>query len=215
MDTPIEIIEKRWDDHARSYDDANQSYAGDAWMDVLDSHLPKDKNSTIVDVGTGTGFLSLYVARLGYRCYGVDMSEGMLAIARERADTAGMNLKLVRAVSEHLPFENESVDVVVNRWLLWTLLEPQLSLREWMRVLKRGGTLLCFCTVAIRDDAQDHRHYSDEIEAMLPLKNASADTLVETLEISGLADVEAIACPRLLAHDPDANQWYLIKGKKK
>ena len=103
----------------------------------------------------------------------------------------------------------------MNRWLLWTLLEPQLSLREWIRVLKRGGILLCFCTVAVRGDAKDHRHYADEIEAMLPLKNASTDTLVGALETSGFVDVQAIVCPQLLAHDPDGNQWYLIKGKKK
>jgi hypothetical protein len=50
---------------------------------------------------------------------------------------------------------------------------------------------------------------------MLPLKNASTDILMGALETSGFVDVQAIACPQLVAHDPDVNQWYLIKGKKK
>ena len=216
MNTALGVIRKRWDDHAQSYDDLNQQYSGREWMKVLKTYLGQNEDIDVVDVGGGTGFLSLYAAGLSYkRCHCVDLSAGMLAIAQKHAGQNNLSINIICSTAENLPFPDNSVDAVINRWLLWTLLEPQVSLKEWRRVLKPNGRLLCFCTVGENEkDAPQSDHYTKEVEDILPLKYAVKETLIRVLQEAGFADVEGIACPQLLSHDPQRLTWYLIKGRK-
>ncbi len=58
-------------------------------------HCPRP--GRLVDLGCGTGRLLLALARRGYRVTGVDLSDEMLAVAREKAEAAGLSVDLVRA----------------------------------------------------------------------------------------------------------------------
>src|SRR5690242_12368219 len=51
----------------------------------------------LIDLGCGTGRLSATLAREGYRCLAVDLSEEMLAVAGEKAQTAGVHFDRLRA----------------------------------------------------------------------------------------------------------------------
>jgi ubiquinone/menaquinone biosynthesis C-methylase UbiE len=216
LNQAIQVIEQRWNTHAHSYDNANLEYAGTAWMKVLEEQLPKDKSINIADVGAGTGFLALYAANLGYgACHCVDISAEMLKLAKEHAEEAKVELNYIQGPAEELTFEDNSVDVVMNRWLLWTLLDPLNSLSEWRRVLKTKGILLCFCTVSNKAASYaENAHYPEEVEAQLPLKNASKEQLIEALIQGGFEDVEAIAYPELFCSNPKQTTWYLIRGRK-
>ena len=109
-----------------------------AWKTYLHNEF-KDEKLRILDVGTGTGFLSISLAELGHQVVGIDLSEGMISFAKKVADERGLNIDLVVGDAESLDFDNDYFDVVVSRWVLWTLLDPEKAISEWMRVLKPGG----------------------------------------------------------------------------
>ena len=98
-----------------------------------------DTKLKILDVGTGTGFLSISLAELGHEVVGIDLAEGMISTARKIANERGLDIDLVMGDAESLDFVDESFDAVVSRWVLWTLPHPEKAICEWMRVLRPGG----------------------------------------------------------------------------
>jgi len=138
-------IRNRWDLSSRDYD----TYEGhgiksqeerNAWQKVLYEAFSED-NLDILDVGCGTGELSMILAKMGHNVIGVDLSEKMLAIAIEKARSSQLKAKFLVGDAENLKFEDEYFDVVMSRHLLWTLPSPEMAFGEWKRVLKDGGYL--------------------------------------------------------------------------
>src|SRR5208282_5278982 len=74
----------------------------------------------VIDIATGSGEPALTAARVvgqSGRVVAVDMSAGMLAIARDRIDAAGLhNVELVESDAESLSLEEHSFDAAVCRW---------------------------------------------------------------------------------------------------
>jgi len=141
-----DAIRKCWDQSSVWYDSCSGHGIGTgeeniAWKQELGRNLP-GPSLTVLDVGCGTGAMGLLFAGMGHRVTGLDLSEGMLAKAREKADAQKCSMELRTGDAEHLPFDNESFDVVVNRHLVWTLPHPEIALEEWHRVLKKGGVVL-------------------------------------------------------------------------
>jgi ubiquinone/menaquinone biosynthesis C-methylase UbiE len=139
-------VRKSWDQSSDRYDSCSGHGIGTteekaAWMQELDRHLPGTPLK-VLDVGCGTGAMGLLFAGMGHQVTGVDLSEGMMAKAREKACAQKLSIELKTGDAEHLPFNDGSFDVVVNRHLLWTLPHPQIALKEWNRVLKNGGVVL-------------------------------------------------------------------------
>lgn len=109
-----------------------------AWKRFFSNEFGEEKLK-ILDVGTGTGFLSLSLAELGHEVVGIDLAEGMISTARKIAKKRGFDLDLITGDAESLDFVDESFDAVVSRWVLWTLPHPEKAISEWMRVLRPGG----------------------------------------------------------------------------
>jgi SAM-dependent methyltransferase len=95
----------------------------------------------VLDVGAGTGFLSLAAARLGHRVTAVDLSGGMLARLREHAARDGLEVETVEGTAETPPAG--PFDAVVERHLLWTLPDPGAALAAW-RAAAPDGRLVLF-----------------------------------------------------------------------
>ncbi len=112
-----------------------------AWKRELNRNLPEPPLK-VLDVGCGTGAMGLLFAEMGHQVTGIDLSQAMLAKAREKAYAQKISIDLRTGDAEHLPFNDGSFDVVVNRHLVWTLPHPEIALREWHRVLKNGGVVL-------------------------------------------------------------------------
>ncbi len=103
--------------------------------------LPRD--ITVLDVGTGTGFMLLGIAPRVRRFIGVDASEAMLAQARASLAAAGFPDADLRVGSmESLPVEAASVDVVLANMALHHAHDPRRALREMARVLVPGGKVV-------------------------------------------------------------------------
>ena len=94
----------------------------------------------VVDVATGTGLVLRAIAARhpAARLVGVDLSPGMLAVARAALPQA----HLVQADAAALPVGVGSVDLVTCVTALHLLTEPELALDEWTRVLRTGGRLV-------------------------------------------------------------------------
>lgn len=81
---------------------------------VLLEFLGDVRGRTIVDVGTGTGRAALSLAARGARVRGLDASAEMLAVARRRADAAGLDVEFTTGDAHALPLETASTDVAVS-----------------------------------------------------------------------------------------------------
>jgi ubiquinone/menaquinone biosynthesis C-methylase UbiE len=113
-----------------------------AWDRVLDLLLPKRGALDALDIGCGTGFLSLELAARGHRVTGVDFAPAMLALARQKAAERGAAIRFEEADAEQLPFAAASFDLAISRHLLWTLPHPEAAIDEWIRILRPGGRLV-------------------------------------------------------------------------
>ena len=98
----------------------------------------------VLDMGCGPGFFSIILARAGYSVTAGDYTPAMLDEARANAQAEGVEdiIGFTRMDAEALEVANDTFDVVVSRYLTWTLPHPERAYAEWLRVLKPGGLLL-------------------------------------------------------------------------
>jgi SAM-dependent methyltransferase len=110
-----------------------------AWTALLAELLPPARPVRVLDVGCGSGFLALLLAEAGHQVTGLDLSAGMLAVARREATERGLRLGLARGDAEQPPVALGSFDAVVSRHLLWTLPDPLRAVRAWSQRLVPDG----------------------------------------------------------------------------
>jgi ubiquinone/menaquinone biosynthesis C-methylase UbiE len=110
------------------------------WSDRVADAIILRAGDRVLDVACGTGVLTRAVAaRVGPSgaAVGLDVNEGMLAVARRKAPR--LDWRSGRA--EALPFDNESFDAVVSQFGLMFFEDRRVALAEMMRVLRHGGRL--------------------------------------------------------------------------
>jgi phosphatidylethanolamine/phosphatidyl-N-methylethanolamine N-methyltransferase len=97
----------------------------------------------VLEVGVGTG-ISLPYYSSNCRVTGIDISEAMLEVARQRVadDQLGHVEDLQLMDAEHLAFADGSFDVVVAQYVVNTVPNPEAALDEFLRVLRPGGELV-------------------------------------------------------------------------
>jgi arsenite methyltransferase len=97
----------------------------------------------VLDLGSGGGIDVLLSARRvapGGKAYGLDMTDEMLALARENQRKAGIeNVEFLKGEMEHIPLPDNSVDVIISNCVINLSGDKDQVLREAYRVLKPGG----------------------------------------------------------------------------
>ena len=97
----------------------------------------------VLDLGSGGGIDVLLSARRvtpGGKAYGLDMTDEMLALARENQEKAGVeNVEFLKGEIEAVPLPNDHVDVVISNCVINLSSEKEKVIGEAYRVLKPGG----------------------------------------------------------------------------
>ncbi|MGW2239784.1 class I SAM-dependent methyltransferase [Streptomyces sp. NPDC001759] len=133
-----------WNTQAASFDDEPDHGLRDpdvrrAWARRLTAWLP-ERPCDVLDLGCGTGSLSLLAAEQGHRVTGVDGSTAMVALAR--AKLAGRDAVFLVGDAAAPPVGEQRFDVVLVRHVLWALPDPGRALRHWRGLLRPGGRLV-------------------------------------------------------------------------
>jgi SAM-dependent methyltransferase len=95
----------------------------------------------VLDVACGTGVVAITAARQGARVTGLDLTPELLAVARENARLAGVDVSWHEGDVENLPFEDGAFDVVVSQFGHIFAPRPEVAIGQMLRVLKPGGTV--------------------------------------------------------------------------
>ena len=106
------------------------------------SLFPPKKHWRVLDVGCGTGNFSVKLASYGCEVTGIDISEEMLAVARQKAEGIKPGIEFKRMDVYSLDFPDNHFDGVFSMAAFEFIKEPQRAYNEMFRVLKPGGRLL-------------------------------------------------------------------------
>src|SRR6185295_3629783 len=155
--------------------------------------LALEPGQTVLDLGSGGGIdVLLSAKRVGPtgKAYGLDMTDEMLALARENQRKAGAtNVEFLKGTIEAIPLPDTSVDVIISNCVINLSSDKDAVFREAFRVLKPGGRF-AVSDVVVRGDVPPDIRRSMELWV-----GCIAGALEETeyaakLRAAGFADVE-------------------------
>jgi len=168
---------------------------------------------TVLDLGSGGGIDVLLSARRvapNGKAYGLDMTDEMLALARENQRKAGIeNVEFLKGEIENIPLPENSVDVVISNCVINLSADKDRVLREAFRVLRPGGRF-AVSDVVVRGPVPADIRRSVELWV-----GCIAGALQETeyrskLSAAGFADIEIE--PTRVYSVEDARQFLAAEG---
>lgn len=151
-------------------------------------HINKD--SSVLDVGCGTGMTSCYIVKkYGCKVFGVDIRAKMIEKAKERAKRQGIanKIKFTAASIQSLPFKDNFFDAVISESVTAFAENKEKALSEYVRVTKKGGYIGFNETTWIKSPSEEIAEYVfNAIGHVVP---EALDAWVELLESSGIKNI--------------------------
>lgn len=147
MDNPrLGSVRQIWDNEAANFDDEadhglRDPQVRDAWRNRLVGWLSPNPLA-VLDIGCGTGSLSVLMAALGHNVTGIDYSPAMLSQAKAKAASLSCHIDFREMDAADPSFPPAEFDAVLCRHVLWALPEPAQVLRRWINLLKPAGRLV-------------------------------------------------------------------------
>lgn len=212
-----EMVAHKWDLASETFDThpghgIQSQKERDAWKSAFQEIFPK-KSLKILDVGCGTGELSLLFAEMGHKVTGIDISRQMLKAAKTKAEASGADITFWEGDAENPPYDTSSFDIVFSRHLLWTLPNPKTAVENWKRVLRKNGKVviidgvwdsgtlesrvrrsagsLLTLVLERKDPRKGHAGYSNELKAQLPhAGGAPLEKVKEYLSSAGFENIQ-------------------------
>jgi ubiquinone/menaquinone biosynthesis C-methylase UbiE len=153
---------------------------------VLREFLGDVRGRSVLDVGTGTGRGALALARLGAVVTGIDASDAMLDVARERAARDGLSVQFQVGDAHALPFQARSFDFAISLRVLMHAPDWRRCLRELCRV-SRSRVVIDYpsaFSVAAAQSASRHiaQTFGRQVEAYRVLRFRSIANVFEEQE---------------------------------
>ncbi|MFE5283511.1 demethylmenaquinone methyltransferase [Nocardia sp. NPDC056611] len=139
LDKQPNEVASMFDGVAKRYDITNTVMTGGIdryWRMATRKALALRPGERVLDLAAGTGVSTVELAKSGAWCLAADFSQGMLAAGRWR------NVPMVAGDAMALPFADDSFDAVTISYGLRNVSDPDLALREMLRVTKPGGRLV-------------------------------------------------------------------------
>jgi len=147
---------------------------------------------TVLDLGSGGGIdVLLSARRVGPtgKVYGLDMTDEMLALARENQQKAGAtNVEFLKGTIESIPLPDNSVDVIISNCVINLSVDKDTVFREAFRVLKPGGRL-AVSDVVVRGEVDDTIRRNMELWVGCVAGALDEADFVKRLAKVGFADV--------------------------
>jgi len=189
-----------------------EAFAANPWVTdeerirrlVAAAHLTG--NERVLDIATGPGYIAEAFAGAAREAVGVDLTDAMLAIAKERTKERGIsNVSFRAADAQNLPFENGAFDVAVCRLALHHLQKPLQVLREMTRVCRAGGTVLVEDIYA--SEFPERSAYQDRWEILRDPSHVRTLPLSEMLQFFRDAGLETDAASTADDLTPEVERW--------
>jgi SAM-dependent methyltransferase len=176
---------------------------------------------SVLDIGCGSGRLTVELARRGARVTGIDTHAGRLGAARERALRAGVEVRLLVAdMQAPLPFADAGLDAVVSRLSLMIARDPVATLREAVRVVRPGGAVVTALWAPVERNVWFCEPRAAAAAVLGPERATFArpfgrlgdvDELVDVHRRAGLGDVHGrVLADAVTAADAAAHWAYLV-----
>ena len=168
----------------------------------------------VLDLGSGGGIdVLLSAKRVGPtgKAYGLDMTDEMLALARENQATSGLtNVEFLRGEIEHIPLPDNSVDVIISNCVINLSADKDQVLAEAFRVLKPGGRFAVSDVVIRGDDVPDQLRRSMELWVGCVAGALEEGSYRDKLANAGFGDIELE--PTRIYRSEDARQFLAGSG---
>ena len=211
---------RAWDLCAENYDGC-LTRAFTPIAQKLVSLVKPSSGQRVLDVATGSGLAALLAARLvgpQGRVVGVDLSETMVALARNRAREEGVdNADFFAMDAEDLDLPPNSFDAVLCALGLMLLPQPDRALSEMHRVLKLGGSVAL--AVFGRGSKVALRALMEPFIPLMPpppqrgpsiFGYGQSEVLEETVAGAGFSDVTTEQCTHLLTFSEAEGAWEML-----
>ena len=216
MEELKELVRRHWDRRSTDFDlEASHGLITDAqalaWHDLI-ARLAGAVPLDVLDVGCGTGFLSLLFAAQGHRVTGVDMAPRMLVRAREKAAAEGLAVNFLECDVEAPDLPTASYNLIVERHVIWTLPHPAAALDAWRQLLRRGGRLIL---IEGHWGSDERRDEYNEIHDRLPLFGGRpAAEMAALVRARGFTpvSVEPLMNPELWTESPSHPRYLVTAG---
>jgi ubiquinone/menaquinone biosynthesis C-methylase UbiE len=136
---------KNWDRHVPQAEELARSAGFRRLRDRIIALADPGRDEVVIDIGAGTGLLSLALAPAVHKVWAIDISPAMTEYLRAKAASAELaNLELTTASAVSLPLVDASVDVAVSNYCYHHLRDrdKERALAEAFRVIRPGGRLV-------------------------------------------------------------------------
>lgn len=144
----IDLFKKEFGKEAANYTKYRTPYPKELFT-LLSSLLPKDSKK-ILDIACGTGKSTEPLIESGLEVFGCDHDPLMIEEAKKQADIKKLRIEYLVADAEHLPYEDNTFDVVTVGTAFHFFVNEK-SMGEIKRVLKDRGLLFVFWTLSVKD----------------------------------------------------------------
>lgn len=136
--------------------------------DEIVKNLNIEKGNNIADIGCGTGYFTIPLAKgVGEkgRVYAVDINPVMLEETKRRTEEENLgNVEIVQSGENNFNLEDNSVDVVFTSTVFHEVDSPEIFLGECRRILKKGGSLVILDWNKIDEEFGPPSHKRIDIE---------------------------------------------------